>query len=216
MTAVPTKRPRRTMTTRVVLRRMFRAASRASNGRAAIRMLTRTIPTTTADAAISGRAMRLGAPRLFDDLSVPHPEDPMRSRAHNSVMRDEDERLPLLAVQPDQEIHDLSGRFRIEVAGRFVRPYYRRIVHESPRNRNALLLTRTELGGLVFRPSVELDLFDDCERLSAGLLGGDLRHKEGQLDVLYRGEDGQQVVRLKHEAHPAGAVSTLRVVIHSR
>src|SRR5256886_11713890 len=119
MTAVPTKRPRRTMTTRVVLRRMFRAASRASNGRAAIRMLTRTIPTTTTDTAISGRAMRLGAPRLFDDLSVPHPQDPMRSRAHDGVVRDEDERLPLLAVQPDQEIHDLSRRLRIEVAGRF-------------------------------------------------------------------------------------------------
>src|SRR2546427_349742 len=122
MTAVPTKRPRRTMTTRVVRRRMLRAASRASNGRATIRMLTRTIPTTTADTAISGRAMPLGAPRLFDD----------------------------------------------------------------------------------------------CERLSAGLLGGDLRHEEEQLDVIRRGEDGKQVVRLKHEAHPAGAVSTLRVVIHPR
>src|SRR5216110_1042973 len=146
MTAVPTSKPARTIRTRDVRRRMFRAARRARRGRPA-RM-------TAARAAMSAMAIASGPPGLLDDLAVPHPEDAMGPRAHDRVVGDEDERLALFAVQPDQEVHDLRRRLRVQVSGRFVGPHDGGIVHERPGDRHALLLPRAELGRFVSLPSV--------------------------------------------------------------
>src|SRR5437667_11034754 len=147
MTAVPTRSPRITMTTRVDRRRIFRAASRARRGRVASRMPARTMPTTTRTGLSPARSCGSGTPRLFDDLSVPHPEDPMGPRAHDRIVGDEDEGLPLLAVQVDQEIHDLRRCLRVEVAGRFIRPHDCGVVHEGAGDRDPLLLSCAELCG---------------------------------------------------------------------
>src|SRR3977135_4124442 len=113
------------------------------------------MPTMTADNAFSGRPIGSGAPRLFDDLSVSHAEDPVGPRAHDRIVRDEDEGLPLLAIQPAQEVPDQARRFRVEVAGRFIGPYDRGIVHQGAGDRDPLLLSRAELCGLVSGPTVE-------------------------------------------------------------
>src|SRR5439155_1081345 len=97
MTAVPTSSPARTIKTRDVRRRMFRAARRAKRGRPARTTAARTIPTRTARAARSATAIASGPPGLLDDLAVPHPEDAMGPRAHDRVVGDEDERLALFA-----------------------------------------------------------------------------------------------------------------------
>src|SRR5437773_2303309 len=139
----------------------------------------------------------------------------MRPRAHDRIVGDEDEGLPLLAVQADQEIHDLRRCLRVEVAGRFIRPHDCGVVHEGAGDRDPLLLSCAELCRFVSGPSVELDLLHEDEGLSAGVLRGNLRHEKGQLDVLGGREDGQEVVRLEHEPHPARAVPAFRIVVHA-
>src|SRR5947208_13900982 len=100
MTAVPTSSPARTIKTRDVRRRMFRAARRAKRGRPARTTAARTNPTRTASAARSATAIASGPPGLLDDLAIPHPEDPMCRRAHYCVLGDEHDRLWLLRLQP--------------------------------------------------------------------------------------------------------------------
>src|SRR5213593_3137301 len=155
MTAVPTSKPATTIRTRDFRRPMFRAARRASNGRNPTTTATRTTPIAIAHADASRRAI-LPAPRLLDDLAIPHAQDPVGPRADGGVVRHEDERLPLLAVQADEEVHDLRGRLRVQVPGRLVGPDDCRVVHEGARDCDTLLLSGAQLRRLVVCPSVEL------------------------------------------------------------
>src|SRR6266705_6988553 len=117
MIAVPTSKPATTIRTRDFRRPMFRAARRASSGRKPTTAATRTTPIAIAHADASGRAI-LPAPRLLDDLAVPHSQDPVGPRADDGVVRHEDERLALLPIQADEEVHDLGRRLRVQIAGR--------------------------------------------------------------------------------------------------
>src|SRR3989449_1055494 len=213
MIAVPTSRPATTIRTRDFRRPMFLAARRARSGRNPTTAATRTIPMTIAHADASGRAI-LSAPRLLDDLAVPHAQHPVRPRAHGGVVGHEDQGLPLFSIQADEEVHDLRRRLRVQVPGRLVRPHDRGVVHERPSDRDALLLSRAQLGRLVVRPSVEFHGRHEGERFPAGLLRGHPRDEERELDVLHGGEDRQQVVRLEDEPHAARPVPALRVVVH--
>src|SRR5437667_10474744 len=132
MTAVPTSSPARTIRTRDVRRRMFRAARRARRGRPARMTAARTIPTRTARAAMSAMAIASGPPGLLDDLAVPHPEDAMGPRAHDRVVGDEDVRLAMFAVQPDGAVPDLRRRLRVQVYVRHVRQHYGVLVNALP------------------------------------------------------------------------------------
>src|SRR5213080_4812038 len=109
MIAVPTSSPATTIRTRDFRRPMFRAAKRARRGRSAMTAATRTTPMTIAHTDASGRAI-LPAPRLLDDLAVAHAQDPVGPRADDGVMGHEDERLALLPIQADKEVHDLGRR----------------------------------------------------------------------------------------------------------
>src|SRR2546428_7156996 len=111
MFAVPTSRPVTTIRTRDCRRPMFLAARRARSGRNPTTAATRTIPMTIAHADASGRAI-LSAPRLLDDLAVPHAQDPVRPRADGGVVGHEHEGLALLSIQADEEVHDLRRRLR--------------------------------------------------------------------------------------------------------
>src|SRR6059036_609042 len=213
MIAVPTSSPATTIRTRDFRRPMFLAARRARSGRNPMTTATRTTPMTIAHADASGRAI-LPAPRLLDDLTVPHAQDAVGPRADDGVMGHEDERLALLPIQADEEVHDLGRRLRVKVPGRLVRPYDRGVVHKRTGNRDALLLSRAQLGRLVVRPSVELHGRHEGERLPAGFPGGRPRDEERELDVLHGGEHRQQVVRLEDESHTPRTVAALRVVVH--
>src|SRR5437879_12644479 len=109
MIAVPTSSPATTMRTRDFRRPMFRAARRARSGRNPTTAATRTTPMTIAHADASGRAI-LPAPRLLDDLAVPHAQDPVGPRADDGVVGHEHEGLALFSIQADEEVHDLGHR----------------------------------------------------------------------------------------------------------
>src|SRR6266545_2140436 len=184
MMAVPTRSPATTIITRDLRRPMFRAARRARSGRSPTTRATKARPRRTATADHSGRATALRPPRLFDDLPVPHPQE---------------------------EVHDLRRRLRVEVPRWFVGPDDRGVVHERAGDRDPLLLPRAELRGLVVRPASEFDGLEDGERLPPRVPRGHLRHEERQFDVLDGGQDREQVVRLEDEPHPTGAVAALLV-----
>src|SRR2546427_7977403 len=171
MSAVQTSRPATTMSTRDFRRPMFRAARRASNGRNPTTAATRPRPIRIAHADASGRA-NLPAPRLLDDLAVPHAQDPMGPRADGGVVGHEDERLPLLAVQADEEVHDLRRGLRVQVPGRLVGPDDCRVIDERAGDRDALLLSGAQLRRLVVRPAIEFHGGHQGERPPARLLGG--------------------------------------------
>src|SRR5437763_16998471 len=103
MTAGPTGSPARTIKTRDVRGRMFRAARRAKRGRPARTAAARTIPARTARAARSATAIASGPPGLLDDLAVPHPEATMGTRAHDRGVGDEAERQALFSGHRDQQ-----------------------------------------------------------------------------------------------------------------
>src|SRR5207244_9386441 len=114
MIAVPTSSPATTIRTRDFRRPMFRAAKRARRGRNATTAATRTTPMTIAHMEASGRAI-LPAPRLLDDLAVPHAQDPVGPRCDDSVVRHEDEPHFPLAVQVNGEVPDLRSRLRVQL-----------------------------------------------------------------------------------------------------
>src|SRR6266508_5513536 len=122
MIAVPTRSPATTIATRDLRRPMFRAARRARSGRAPTTRATKARPRRTATTDHSGRATASRPPGLFDDLPVPHSQDAVGARAHGGVVRDDDERLALRAVQPHEEFHDLRGRLRVEISRRLIGP----------------------------------------------------------------------------------------------
>src|SRR3990172_8004122 len=216
MIAVPTRRPATTIPTRSFRRPMFRPASLARKGLEATTAPPRTRPATITPSAHPVRSAMLPGPNLLYDLPVPHPQDPMRAGAYGFVVCHEDEGLPLLSIEPNEEVDDLRGRIRVEVPGRFVGPHDRGVVHEGPCDRDPLLLPGAELGGLVPGPVAEVDGLEHVEGASTCLPGRDARYEEGQLDVLRRRENREQVVRLKHETHPPRAIPALRVVVHRR
>src|SRR5207249_11208976 len=114
MIAVPTSSPATTMRTRDFRRPMFLAARRARSGRNPMTTATRTTPMTIAHADASGRAI-LPAPRLLDDLAVPHARDAVGPRADDGVVRHEDAGLPLFPIQADGEVRGLGRRLGRQV-----------------------------------------------------------------------------------------------------
>ena len=113
-----------------------------------------------------------------------------------------------------EELHDLRARVAVEVPGGFIRPHDRGTVREGARHSDPLLLTRTELRGLVASKVGEANSGQELPRSHAGVLRHDAGHQEGEFDVLRRAEDREQVVRLEDEAHPERAVLRLRPVAH--
>jgi hypothetical protein len=63
------------------------------------------------------------------------------SRRDRWIVRDDDEGLAEVAVQPREQVHHASGGLAIEVAGRLVREQDGRIGHDRAGDRDALLLT---------------------------------------------------------------------------
>src|SRR5437867_11156507 len=150
MIAVPTASAATPISAGEFRRPMFRAAKRARRGRSAMTAATRTTPMTIAHMEASGRTI-LPAPRLLDDLAVPHAQDPVGPRADDSVVRHEDERLLLFAVQLNKEVHDLRGCLRVQIPGRLVRPDARGVGRAAAGGREVLFVSTAQWRRAVVR-----------------------------------------------------------------
>src|SRR6266571_8365352 len=112
---VPMRRPNVTRRTRDRRRNAFRTAIRART-----RCVPARRPIATATPAIAMVGIRMSRtrsprPHLLDDLTVSHLQDAVRTGRDRGVVRDDDERLAVLPVEPDEEVHDLGGGLAVEV-----------------------------------------------------------------------------------------------------
>ena len=107
------------------------------------------------------------------DLPVAERDDAPGVLGDVRLVRDEDDRLPLV-VQLLEDRHDLLGGLRVEVSRRLVGEEDRRIVHEAPRDRDALLLAARELRRRVVPAVREADALEarssPCSRASSSVI----------------------------------------------
>src|ERR1700726_3967059 len=101
------------------------------------------------------------------------------------------------------QLHDFVGTLAVQVAGGLVAKEKRGVSDDSARNGHALLLSAGELARIVVHAFREAD---DAERgfdVLTALGLGELGEQQRQLNVLKRGEYGNEVVHLKDEADVA-------------
>src|SRR5689334_21925344 len=139
------------------------------------------------------------SPRSVGQHALVEMQDGLRALGRVRIVRDHDDRLLVLLVQALEQLQDLLARFAIEVAGRFVRQQQRRIAHERARDGDALLLAARELTREVPEPVAEADELQRRRRALLALGAAHLDEQQRQLDVLQRGEHGNQVVELEDE-----------------
>src|SRR5512139_1666545 len=210
---VPSREPTTTSIDSVGRRRTWRRASRRSTGRATTRNVTNSSATTVATTSggnicgytVSphrGVGMRSGVGDGWCSSLLSRPSCMRTSRgADGRVVRDEDDRLALLRVQPLQELHHRVGHRGVEVARRLVGPHDRWLGDQRTGDGHALLLAAGELVRAVLRAQSEAHCLQHVEAALSCLTRGGAGEQERQLDVLHRVEDGDQVERLEDKAH---------------
>jgi hypothetical protein len=92
-----------------------------------------------------------------------------------------------------------SDEQRPRVSGRLVGEQQWRIVGESPRERDTLLLAARELGGQEVQTLAETELLQEQASPFARGRPGDASEIAGEFDVLERIERGEEVEVLEHE-----------------
>ena len=111
-------------------------------------------------------------------------------------------RAALLADAPDFATH-LNPQFGIQVAQRLVQQQEVGADHQSPGQRNPLLLTAGECIGLSISHACKPSHFNDFRHPVFDLFLGNLPHFEAEADVLRNGHMGPEGVALKDHADVA-------------
>ena len=141
-------------------------------------------------------------------------DDAVGLAGHILGVGDQDEGLPVLAVELAEQLHDVGGVGAVEVSRGLVAPDDLGLVHQGPRDGHTLLLAAGELRRVVLLPVGEPHERQRFGGALAGLGGSGARDQHWHLDVLHRGEHGEQVEGLEDVAHAGGAVARLLVVGH--
>ena len=118
-------------------------------------------------------------------------------------MRNDDDRDAGFAVDVADEFQDGSGRFRIQRAGGFIAQQHVRVRSQRPRDRDALLLTAGELGGIGFG---FIGKADRCEQRQGFLLCLRFFHTgqaQRQHDIVQAVFLHQQIERLENHRNLA-------------
>jgi hypothetical protein len=118
-----------------------------------------------------------------------------------------------LVVELAEQIHDLGGRERVEVAGRLVGEDHPRVGDECTRDRHALLLTARQLVGQVVPPLAEPHSFQRGTGAAPAVVGA--RVDERQLHVGLRVRARDEVEGLENESDP-GAADPGELVLRER
>ena len=91
------------------------------------------------------------------DKSVADADDAVGMGGDRRVVRDQDDRQAILAVEVAEEVEDLLAGLGVEVAGGFIGDQERAPVDQRPGDRDPLLLPAREPGGLVVEAVAEAD-----------------------------------------------------------
>ena len=134
-------------------------------------------------------------------------------RKHPGVVGgDDDEAFPgcEFADQP-QHLFDLN---EVQVRGRLVGQDQRRIEGDRAGDGDALLLSAAEVTGTVPHPVLQADPLQQFLGALAGLAAVHARRVHRHHHILERGQAGEQVERLKHDADRAAPVHRQRGGVH--
>ena len=145
------------------------------------------------------------------DPAVGQEHDPVGVPGGDRVVGDHDDGLAHRAHGGAEELEHLGAGGGVEVAGGLVGEDELGPGGQRPRHGDPLLLAAGELGRTMAQTRAEADRVDDpIDPLAVGLAAGE---REGQGDVLVRGQRRHQVVRLEHEADPVAAQPGQRPVV---
>ena len=121
-------------------------------------------------------------------------------RATLAVVGDDDQRRPLVAVQLDEQVHDVVAGVGVEGAGRLIRQHDGRRPDQGAGDGHALLLSAGQLVRLVMGALSHADPLERPAGAAVHLRAARPAVGQRQAHVLKRGEAGQQVEGLEHEA----------------
>ena len=107
---------------------------------------------------------------------------------------------PRVAIEPDEQVHDLDAARRVEIAGRLVGEQHRWLCDNGPGDRHALHLSARELRRCVRFPAGEPDRGERFARTLVPLACADAAIDERELHVLERGCAVEQIESLKDES----------------
>ena len=116
------------------------------------------------------------------------------------VVGDDDEGLPQLVAQVEEEAVQLLLVLCVEAARGLVGKDHLGTVHQGAGHGNTLLLASRELGWLVGGSVGEVQVVEHLHGALAGIAHAGTTDEGGHHHVLYSGELGQQLVKLEHEA----------------
>ena len=108
-----------------------------------------------------------------------------------------------IVVQPSKKRDDLGAGMSVELARRFVGEEERRIVGESARDRDPLLLSAGQLGRTMVRALAQTDLVEQLSRALHSLGGRNFRFRHWESDILERGQDRKEIKPLEDKADRA-------------
>ena len=128
---------------------------------------------------------------------------------------DEHDRVAAL-VQPREQRHDFRAGLRVQVSRRLVREQDRGVVHERPRDGDALTLAAGQLVGPMRHAARQLDLVERGLRARLPIRRRHTGIDERQLDVVERRRARQQVESLEDEPDFLVADARQLVVVHPR
>ena len=147
---------------------------------------------------------RMPLARVGYDLSVAKGYDPISVLRDFCIVGDQDDGNPLIAVKPADDVHDLGRVGRVQISGRLVGEQNRRSIYQSPRDRDALLLSAGKLVGMVRLTAVEAEHLHQV--LGASLARSAPRGvKQRQLDIFQCAGACQQIEILEYESYFAAA-----------
>src|SRR6266446_658190 len=130
------------------------------------------------------------------------------------VVRDHDDRRVKLAIELCKQEQDVFRSFGVQVARRFVRDQNRRVGDDGTRDCDALLLSARKLPRIMFHAVCQTDrLQSGCDvSLSFGL--AQMRQEQGQFDIFKCGQNGKEIVKLKHQANVPRAPRCQLAFVH--
>ena len=137
---------------------------------------------------------------VLDDAPVADVDAAVAPGRELLVVRDDDQRDALLAVQAEEDVLDDRAGGGVEVAGRLVREDDPRVVHERAGDDRPLLLPSREVHGGVLRLVGELELLERREATAAALPAPDARDLQREDHVLEHRGVGREEELLEDEA----------------
>ena len=136
---------------------------------------------------------------FVDDGATAHLHHAPRAGGESGVVRDQHQRRPRFAIEPKEHLDDRLAGLGVEISGRFIGEENLRPMDESPRQRHPLLFAAGELQRIMFETIGQANLREDIRGfLLPAVFAAEFQRHEHILD---RGERGDELEVLKHEAH---------------